>query len=243
MIASLQHWWSMAGVDLDYAQEPRSLSEETSLPTPAASVSQPVSHSEVHENKTAYLGKQDFPVEVGDFLNWLRNPENLIESNWAREFVLPDGPIAPEFMIVTAMPEGKSSKLTGQFSPKSLELVQNIMKALGTGLDQCFQAPLALGRPIDGRIAEQYMMPLVDRTLHLISLIKPRRIILFGDTVSRGILKEDLLTARKKKQYINHISSKTEAIVTFHPRILLERPDLKTETWKDLQQLTRIGAQ
>jgi uracil-DNA glycosylase len=243
MIASLQHWWSMAGVDLDYAHEPRSLSEESGLQTSGKSVSKPAFQDQVHESKTAFVGKQDFPVEVEDFLNWLRNPVNLVESSWAREFVLPLGPTEPEFMIVTAMPERSSQKPVGQFSPKSLELVQNIMKALGAGLDQCFQAPLALGRPIDGRIAEQYMMPLVDRTLHLISLIKPRRIILFGDTVSRGFLKEDLLTARKKKQYINHISSKTEAVVTFHPRILLERPELKTEAWKDLQQLTRIGVQ
>lgn len=243
MIASLQHWWSMAGVDLDYTQEPRSLSESPIMPKPDKSVSEPAFQGQVQESKTAFVDKQDFPEEIGDFLDWLRNPVNLVESNWAREFVFPEGPTEPELMIITAMPEGSIPKLSGQFSPKSRELVQNMMKALGTRLDQCFQTPLALGRPIDGRITEHHMTPLVDRALHLISLIKPKRIILFGDTVSRGFLKEDLLTARKKKQYINHISSKTEAIVTFHPRILLERPELKTKTWKDLQQLTRIGAQ
>lgn len=243
MIASLQHWWSMAGVDLDYAKMPRSLTEAASLPSPGKSVPEPGFQAQVHENKANFIDKQDFPLEIGGFLNWLRNPVNLVESNWAREFVFPDGPTEPEFMIISAMPEESSPKPSSPFSPRSYELVQNMMKALGAELDQCFRTPLALGRPIDGRITEDHITPLVDRTLHLISLIKPRRIILFGDTVSRGFFKEDLLTARKKKQYINHISSKTEAIVTFHPRILLDRPELKTETWKDLQQLTRIGAQ
>lgn len=239
MIASLQHWWSLAGVDLDYADKPHSLLKAIDKPAPQISSNRPALPAEVKEEPLAFVAKQEFPTELEQFLQWLEKPEDLIETNWARSFVQPEGKVEPEYMILSAMPESKAE----HFSVKSQELVQNIVKALGTDLEHCFHTPLALGKPVDGRIPDQYLKMLVERALHLITLVKPKRIILFGDTVSRAFLGEDLLTARKKKQYINHNSSKTEAVVTFHPRILSERPELKTEAWKDLQQLIRIGAQ
>ena len=242
-IASLQHWWSLAGVDVDYVEEPHSMLEEVVEKTPITSNPQAAQPSIVQEKPADFAINTNFPDEIDEFLKWMGQSKNLIESNWARKFVLPEGKIEPDYMIVSAMPEGHNHGNFSHFTPKSQELVGNIVKALGSEIEECFHTPLALGRPVDGQIANPNMKPLIDRFLHLITLVKPKQIILFGDTVSRALLAEDLLTARKKKQYINHLSSKTEAIVTFHPRILLARPELKTEAWKDLQQLTRIGAQ
>ncbi len=243
MIASLQDWWALAGVDLDYGEEPVALLEKVTSPKAPAPAAQYVSDQTEQKKPSESAGKQDYPCEIEAFLDWLRKPENLIEAKWAREFVLPEGRVESEIMLISAMPEGKSQASIDHFTPNSHQLVQNMVKALGSELAQCFHSPLALGRPVDGQIADQYMAALLDRALHLISLVRPKRIILFGDTVSRVFFKEDLLTARKKKQFINHVSSKTEAIVTFHPRILLERPELKAEAWKDLQLLTRIATQ
>ncbi|MEP2988923.1 MAG: uracil-DNA glycosylase family protein [Parasphingorhabdus sp.] len=242
-IASLQHWWSLAGVDLDYTEKPHSLLEETVQPKAVTIDDQPAAMTKVQEEPAVFEDAPDFPNEIGAFLQWLQKPGNLVEKNWAREFVIPEGQTEPKYMIISAMPETVNLGTASHFSQQSRDLVQNMLKALGVELEQCFHTPLALGRPVDGQIAKQYMKPLLNRVVHLISLIKPERIILLGDTVSHAFFGEDLLTARQKKQFINHSSSKTEAIVTFHPRILLTRPELKTEAWKDLQQLTRIGAQ
>lgn len=233
---------------MDYGELPQSILSKDTKTTPIVSDSQPVTHTKIEQLSADVKAPSDvkpnsnFPNEIDQFLKWMAQPENLIESNWAREFALPEGINEPDYMIISAMPEGHGQGKITHFKPQSHELVKNIVKAIGSEMDDCFHTPLALGRPVDGQIAKQHIKPLTDRLLHLISLVKPKQIILFGDTVSRALLAEDLLTARKKKQYINHLSSKTEAIVTFHPRILLERPELKTETWKDLQQLTRIGA-
>ncbi len=242
-IASLQHWWSLAGVDLNYAETPDSLLKETIQPKAVTIDDQPASMAKLQEETAVFEDTPVFPNEIGAFLQWLQKPENLVEKSSAREFVVPEGQVEPKYMLVSAMPETVNQGVASHFSQNSSVLVQNMMKALGTELEQCFHFPLALGRPVDGRIAKHRMKPLLDRALHLIALIRPERIILFGDTVSHAFFGEDLLTARQKKQFINHSSSKTEAIVTFHPRILLARPELKTEAWKDLQQLTRIGAQ
>ncbi|GAB5489533.1 MAG: hypothetical protein Pars2KO_31030 [Parasphingorhabdus sp.] len=240
-IASLHHWWSLAGVDLDYVKEPRSLLGESTQKVRQAANDHVASQNMVHEKTTDFIPKQIFPDNLNDFLEWLQVPENLIESNWARKFVALEGQADPEFMIISAMPEIPNQRSLDHFSPNSQQMVENILNILGARLEHCFDAPLALGRPTDGQIAKEYLSSLVERMLHLISLVQPKRIILFGDTVSRAFFDKDLLTARKKKLFINHLSSKTEAIVTFHPRILLERPELKAEAWKDLQQLTRIA--
>lgn len=243
-IASLQQWWASAGVDLDFVDQPQSLLEKVAdtairhdkSPTGAAVTN-------VQEQRARFTSKQNFPESVDAFLQWLQKPENLIEQDWARELAAPKGQLQPRFMIVSAIPESVSQGIATHFSKQSSDLVQNMIKALGSDLEHCFHTPLALRRPIDGQIPNDCIQPLVDRLRHLVALVKPKQIILFGDTLSQALFGVDLLAARKKKQFINHISSKTEAIVTFHPRILLARPELKTEAWKDLQQLTRIGAQ
>lgn len=239
-IASLIHWWSLAGVDINFSGEPRSLfTENNEAVAKLTSVEVPKSQkSTVTDSK--YM---EFPEEVDAFLAWLQEPENLVESDWTQYFSFPEGSIDSEILILSAMPEDSGPGLNSQFGSSSRQLLQNMIKAIGSNLDKTFLFPLALGKPVDGNIPDKYFPILVARALHLLSIVQPRSVILFGDTVSRAFLGVDLLTARKKKQYINHVSSKTEAIVTFHPRILLERPELKTEAWKDLQQLTRIGAQ
>lgn len=243
-IASLQQWWASAGVDLDFVDQPHSLLEkvaETAIKPDKNPTVEAVSN--VQEERTKFAAKQNFPENIDAFLQWLQNPENLIEKDWARELATPKGRLNPQYMIVSAIPESVNQGITTHFSKQSDELVRNMIKALGSDLEHCFHTPLALKRPIDGQIPDGFIQPLVDRLQHLIALVKPKQIVLFGDTLSQALFGIDLLAARKKKQFINHVSSKTEAIVTFHPRILLARPELKTEAWKDLQQLTRIGAQ
>ena len=244
MIASLQYWWSLAGVDLDYGDQPEALlKEEAAELKPALTSPSAKPYIAVKETSSAYEENRDYPSDFSAFMEWLQKADNLVESQWAREFAVPTGSLAPEIMILSAIPEAKDRDEVNHFTPQSHQLLQNMTKALGADLDKCFHTPLSLGRPIDGQIDQIYWEPLVHRAAHLINLVQPKRIILFGDTVSRAFFAEDLLTARKKKQFINHVSSKTEAIVTFHPRILLERPELKAEAWKDLQLLTRIAPQ
>ena len=243
IIASLQHWWSLAGVDLDYGDQPEALLQETAEPKPAVTSPPVKSELAVKEATAVYKENRDYPSNFPTFIEWLQKVDNLIELQWSREFAVPMGSVDPEVMILSAMPEAKDQDAVHHFAPQSHQLLRNMMKAIGADLDNCFHTPLALARPIDGQINQQFWGPLVHRAMHLINLVQPKRIILFGDTVSRAFFAEDLLTARKKKQFINHVSSKTEAIVTFHPRILLERPELKAEAWRDLQLLTRIATQ
>ncbi len=176
------------------------------------------------------------------FLDWLANDKNLIEAKWSRSRVLPEGILEPEIMTISALPEKNRDGNVQLFSQDNQKLLNNMLAAIGADSQKSYMATIATSLPVDGRIDEQHWKALKIRLLHHIGLVRPKRIICFGDLAAKIIFGEDLLSARKNKQIINHGASKTETIVTFHPRILIERPLFKAEAWKDLQMLTRISA-
>lgn len=246
-IESLRDWWSLAGVDLHYNAEPTSLLAETTvrprqieqkpIETIAPTESKPQS---LQESRNAQNVSENYPAQHDEFLTWLSAPENLIEAQWSQNRVVPRGMIEPEIMIIVGMPEQGSLPENSLFSEKSAALLANMLKAIGCDSDKTYSASISLTRSYDGRIDPQYHGTLRSRMLYHIGLVRPKRIIIFGDTPSHLFFNENLLTARKNKQFVNYVSAKTEAIATFHPRILIERPEFKAEAWKDLQLLTRI---
>ncbi|MEP2104047.1 MAG: uracil-DNA glycosylase family protein [Parasphingorhabdus sp.] len=246
-IESLRDWWSLAGVDLHYNSEPASLLEETApatLPVEqkliesiAPTESKPQS---AQESTSVESCSENYPKQHDQFLAWLSVPEKLVEARWSQNHVLPTGVIEPEIMVIVGMPEQGSLAQNSLFSEKSAALLANMLKAIGCDSEKTYSASVSLGRSFDGRIDPQYHDALKKRMLHHIGLVRPQRLIFFGDTPSGLFFNENLLTARKNKQFVNHSSYKIEAIATFHPRILIERPEFKAEAWKDLQLLTRI---
>ncbi|QTD56312.1 uracil-DNA glycosylase family protein [Parasphingorhabdus cellanae] len=248
-IKSLRDWWSLAGVDLHYNDKPASLLAETngavSLPKP-----EPVETIAPTESKPSFVQEtyqpkkisENYPAEHDEYLAWLANSDNLIESQWSNNHVLPSGVIEPEIMIIAGMPDQDGLAQNSLFSEQNSVLLANMLRAIGCDSHKIYSASVSLGRSYDGRIDQKYHAILKNRILHNIELVQPKRIIVFGDTPSHLFFGQNLLTARKNKQFVNHSSSKIEAIATFHPRILIERPEFKAEAWKDLQLLTRIPA-
>ncbi|QJB68312.1 uracil-DNA glycosylase family protein [Parasphingorhabdus halotolerans] len=247
LIASLQDWWALAGVDTNFVGEPMSLLEQgvkierTPQMVSETAVSRLPRATEDAPSKAATAVSENYPLELVAFVNQLSKPENLIEAQWARDFVLPKGNQNPEIMVIVAMPEAQGLANDSYYAPAERQLVLNMLKAIGCNELNSYFSALSLGRTIDGRLDHSCFEMLKKRALHHIDLVDPKRIIVFGDTAARIFFDQDFLMARQKKQYINHVSSKTEAIATFHPRILLHRPELKADAWKDLQMLTRIA--
>ncbi len=246
-IESLRDWWSLAGVDLHYNDEPASLLVDTA-PAHKPPAPQPVRIAAPTESKPDFVNEapsphnisEDFPAKHNDYIAWLSNSENLIEAQWSQNHVLPSGVIKPEIMIIVGMPEQGGLAEDSLFSSKSQALLANMLKAIGCDSERTYLASISLGRSFDGRLASEHHDIFKKRIIHHIGLVQPKKIIIFGDTPSNLFFNQNLLTARKNKQFVNHKSSKTDAIATFHPRILLERPEFKAEAWKDLQLLTRI---
>ncbi|NCN83666.1 MAG: hypothetical protein GW822_09370 [Sphingomonadales bacterium] len=242
MIDSLQHWWSLAGVDLDYSEQPAALLADE----PAVSVTiapPPVAVTERALDVVRTPAREEpLPTDYEGFIAWLANDSGLIETSWSKKRTLPRGALEPEIMVISALPEKSSSGDVQLFNPDNQALLEKMLSAIGCDSEQSYLTTIAVSASVDGRIDEQHWPSLKNRLLHHIGLVRPKRVICFGDLAAKIIFDQDMLTARKNKQFINHSSSKTEAIVTFHPRILIERPLFKAEAWKDLQMLTRITA-
>lgn len=242
MIESLQHWWSLAGVELGYADQPAALLEaEPVIPATPAPPVQAATEPLTAEVR-APVRNEVLPGGYEDFMTWLSEDRGLVEASWSRQRVMPHGVLAPEVMIVCALPEKNRNGEAQLFNADNQKLLERMLSAIGCDSGQTYIASIAVSAPADGRIDEQHWPSLKNRLLHHVGLVGPKRIICFGDLAAKIIFGEDMLTARKNKQFINHESSQTEAIVTFHPRILIERPLFKAEAWKDLQMLTRISA-
>ena len=242
MVKSLQHWWSLAGVELDYEDQPSALlaSEPVIAPRPARAP--PVATEPAPAETKPPVHNVRLPAGYDDFIAWLANDPGLVEAGWSKHRVLPEGSLKPEVMVVSALPEKNRHGDVHLFHPDNQKLLEKMLAAIGCDSDRSYRASIALSLPVDGRIDERHWPSLKKRLLHHIGLVDPKRVICFGDMAAKIIFGEDMLTARKNKQFINHDSSQTEAIVTFHPRILIERPMFKAEAWKDLQMLTRISA-
>tara|TARA_R110001606_G_scaffold383858_1_gene546345 strand:- start:4918 stop:5694 length:777 start_codon:yes stop_codon:yes gene_type:complete len=242
MIHSLQNWWSLAGVELDYRDHPTALLAFETV-TPAKDVPPTVALTEpVREERKAPVPDAPMPTVYEDFVAWLANDNNLIEASWSKHRASPQGTLEPEVMVISALPEKNRNGDVRLFNPDNQKLLEKMLIAIGCDSQNTYLANIAVSVPFDGRIDERHWPALKTRLLHHIGLVRPKRVICFGDMAAKILFGQDLLTARKNKQFINHSSSKTEAIVTFHPRILIERPLFKAEAWKDLQMLTRISA-
>ena len=249
---SMHDWWNLAGVDLHYNSEPTTLlSDVKTRSEPTEKAPQPIrvetsasmeSNFQPEQKAAHYTdASENYPEQYDEFLDWLSTPDNLLETKWSRQFVLPIGVLEPEIMIITAMPDQEGMVRNSLFSEKCATLLTNILKAIGCDSAKTYSASISLARSFDGRIDPQYQDELRKRMIHLIGLVRPKRLVLFGETTSHLFFNENLLTARKNLQFINHFSSKTEAITTFHPRILNERSEFKAEAWKDLQLLSRVS--
>lgn len=241
-IHSLQNWWSLAGVDLDYTDQPSALlAAKVATPATASPLPTSVTKPVLEETETA-VQVEPISATYQDFLDWLANGNELVEASWSKNRVLPQGALEPEIMTISALPEKNRNGDAQLFNSENQKLLNKMLAAIGCDSQKSYSATIAVSISVDGRIDEQHWSALKTRLFHHIGLVRPKRVICFGDLAAKIIFGEDLLSARKNKQFINHGSSKTEAIVTFHPRILIERPLFKAEAWKDLQMLTRISA-
>lgn len=241
LLHSLQQWWKDAGVDADYLEVPGPLLGKSG---PVSRNSDPVSEipaatpAAVTVNAVTTASENDsLPDTLEAFLQWLKETPNVAGQQDASGAVCPYGPADPDMMIVIAMPDQNRSDPAKIFNQSTGLLVNNMLRAVNVDPESTFFSCLSLTRPIEGRIDQALYPALTHRMLKLVELVNPKKIILFGDTATRALCNEELLVARKKKLFINQGPSKTEAIATFHPGILIERPEIKAEAWQDLQPL------
>jgi DNA polymerase len=91
-----------------------------------------------------------------------------------------------------------------------------------------------------GSLMEKSCFPHLEKE---IQIIRPQLICAMGDSVTRALLKTKAPLARLRGRFRSYRSPQGNVIKimpTYHPRLLLQHPEMKQATWKDLQAVQRM---
>jgi uracil-DNA glycosylase len=118
-----------------------------------------------------------------------------------------------------------------------------MLAAVGQSRDSIYLLPLAWSRPVTGRITPDDEPRLLELARHHLSLLGPKRLFLLGQSASRVLTETSGAGLSNSIHDVNHFGAKTQAVASYHPRFLLERPAAKSEAWKHLLLLSRGTAE
>lgn len=230
--ASALDWWREAGVDALIDEAPRNwLATE---PAPVTLRREPVARAEAPAAPVL-----DFPDTLAAFETW-RLSDAAPEAAWPGARIGAQGSAASGLMILLEMPEREDvpDKL---LSGTPGALFDRMLAAIGRDRASIYLAPMAVVRPISGRIPAETETALATLIRAQVRLAAPKALLIIGNAASRALIGTDVARARGHLHVINHEGREgsATAVASFHPRFLLERPAAKAEAWKDLQLLIR----
>jgi len=224
LYASALEWWRDVGVDILVDGNPRDwLAAPVVQP---AVVAQPTSDAAL-------------PGTLEAFLAWRTGPD-APDAGWGGDPVLASGPLDAEFMVLLDQPDRDDCAEGRLLSGASGRLFDRMLAAVGLSRDAVYVAAVCIRRSATGRPARGSEAKLADAALHHLSLVRPRRLLLLGDAASRAVLASDASAARGILHGVDHKGGRSDAVASFHPRLLLTRPAAKAEAWRDLR-LLRFG--
>lgn len=251
--ASLIRWWRDAGVDVLVDDAPRQWLKvadplsagkgvaerceagrgfdslrEAPLPGRFATVSLPTRDGD--------RGK--LPPTLPELLAWMRESPDVPEAAWGRTRILPAGDPTSGLMILSDMPERGDAEAGRLLAGEVGDLFDKMLAAIGRSRETVWLAPIATVRSI-GRVPVDCALRLTEIARHQVALVAPKRLLIMGETPNRALIGEDWQTRRGALHSINLDGVEVEAVATFHPRLLLERPAAKKQAWADLQLLMK----
>lgn len=180
-LAAAQEWWREAGVDCAFSDEAASWLDSPpehapAAPKPAQSAKKP----EAPPPPAIGRDPSGWPKELSAFAGWWLNEPSL-DSRGARPRVPPRGPAGAKVMAIVPQPEAEDS---GQLLAGAQgELLANFLRRAEVTENEVYvAAALPRHTPMaDWRALHQLGLGTVLR--HHIELVRPARVILFGQDV------------------------------------------------------------
>ncbi|MET3826914.1 DNA polymerase [Sphingomonas sp. PvP055] len=182
------------------------------------------------------------PTDLEAFSTW-RGGSEAPESGWSGSSILATGNPKSDIMIVTDVPDRDDAESGTLLSGAAGRLFDRMLAAIGRDRSSVYIAPMCTIRPVAGRIAPEIEQRLGELIRHHVAIVEPKRLFVLGNAPSRALIGADVPRARGRLQWVNvevgqsGKSIAVEAVASFHPRLLLERPAEKARAWKDLQML------
>ncbi|MFA6115127.1 MAG: uracil-DNA glycosylase [Sphingomonas sp.] len=239
--ASALDWWRDAGVDASIDEAPRDWLAPVEAPKPARRA----------QAVTEATAATPLPNTLAAFEAW-RVGSDAPEAGWPGEPIAAQGSAASDIMVLIDLPEREDGESGMLMSGPAGRLFDRMLAAIGRDRASIYLVPVCGSRPVAGRIAPEIEERLNEVARHHVKLAAPKRLLLLGNAPSRALLGADVMRVRGNLHVINLNGGKgsgadtdqvggndvaTQAVASFHPRFLLERPAAKAEAWKDLQML------
>ena len=210
-------WWLEAGVDVALQEEPRDWLKPAAprtrpSPEPLPNVTEPS-----HET-------------LAELQQWLASSVQLPLAGTSFKRVLPHGPENAPVMLIADAPALEDAAAGQPIGGDAWILAERMLAAIGIAAEQAYSASLSCIHAPGARMSETERQACAEIALQQIRLVKPQRLLLFGDGPCVALLGKRLIEARGHAHRIEGVRT----VATFHPRHLINRPLDKSLAWRDL---------
>lgn len=178
-------------------------------------------------------------ADIAAFDAWIAQPGNAPFAHWSQRLALPYGPANPDIMLVSDYPEDDDCRAGRLFSGEQGALLQAMLKAIDLDLAGQRCAAISCSRPPSQRFDSASISVLQPVVEQQITLVKPRVLLLLGARSSAVLTGRAVVPAPDDQPDINHQAGTVKTFMTYHPRELLARPQLKRHAWEVLKRMRK----
>lgn len=241
VVESLVGWWELAGVDSAVREDTVNwLADDVHANAADASVAATVTNKQADRHETPTIA---WPADITTLCDLITNGAPLPGNNFGPLRMAPIGPLNPEVMVISDMPDIWDEHQADRSTSANSNLLRRMMSAIGIDLFECFCTWLASSTPSTGEVPEQALPELADFMRHQIKLVRPKSLVILGSSACTALLSKQLMNARAELHNVNHDGRNMAALTTFHPRTLIARPAMKVQAWRDLQMFAKRAAE
>jgi uracil-DNA glycosylase len=220
-------WWCEAGVDVLVEETPRDW-----LVNAAAAI---VAAAPEAVTATAVPAAR-LPSDLPGFRRYLLEDAAIPGPPASRLDAAGDP--ASGTMVLVDMPEPGDRAAGTLLSGEPGALFDRMLTAMSLSRADLYLVPFAPACPASGRIDEATCRQLGELARHHVALVAPRRLLLMGNAPAVALTGQPLTRARSESHSIEGVPT----IVTFHPRLVADRPALRRDAWTDLQRFMELAA-
>jgi DNA polymerase len=213
---SALEWWLECGVDVLVDERPHNWLQEKQKPS-----SELESGAEPKPSAT-------IPETLSLFREWLAGTPAGAKGK--SKPVLPRGEVGAEVMLMAEAPGREEAAAGMPIAGDAAALMERMLAAMGWNTGHAYFANLSCFYAPGAKLTAKDLEACADAARNHIALAQPKRLLLLGDAPARALLGKSMAEARGHVHRVEGI----RAVVTFHPRFLLDRPSDKARAWKDL---------
>lgn len=215
-------WWLTAGVDCLVEEQPRDW-----LAAPLQAVAAP----------TVANAEQNLPEDLQALRHAYASQPDLPFAGPGATRILPCGDPASGLMTLADMPTSDDAAAGLIFSGECGLLFDRMLAAIGRDRGSIYLATLSCLAAPRGRLDDESAAKCSLLARHHVKLAAPARLLLLGEAATKVLTGLSLPAARGRVHAIEIDGTRVNAVATYHPRYLLQRPSAKAGAWADLQLL------